>query len=97
MIVTNHKAILELFDPKKQISKVLSPKMLRWSLMFAAYEYTSKYRSDNKNSNADCLSGLPLQSIKTDEPYTPRDVLMLEAISITAFEAEQMRLSQNNI
>lgn len=37
VIVTDRKSMLGIFDPKKNIPKMLSPRMLRWSLMLAAY------------------------------------------------------------
>ena len=57
-IITYHKPLLGLFGSKKVIPAM---QMQRWSLMLSAYEYTIEHRSGIKNSNADALSGLPMQ------------------------------------
>ncbi|XP_072142327.1 uncharacterized protein [Dermacentor andersoni] len=78
-IFTDHKPLLGIFQRDKQIPVVLSPRMLRWSLLLSAYEYKLEYRRTQDHANADCLSRLPIPGDRRDiEP--PGDVLLLEAV-----------------
>ncbi|UYV82422.1 K02A2.6-like [Cordylochernes scorpioides] len=43
-ILTDHKPLVGIFNPKKPIPQVLSPRMLRWCLTLAAYTYTIEYK-----------------------------------------------------
>ena len=38
-IYTDHKPLLRLFDPVKATADILSPRMLRWTLLLSAYNY----------------------------------------------------------
>lgn len=78
-IITDHKPLLGLFGTDKRMPEVLSPRMLRWTLLLSAYNYQIKYRKGQDNSNADGLSRLPLPG-DVDEPAPPGDILLLEAI-----------------
>ncbi|XP_075550349.1 uncharacterized protein LOC142583754 [Dermacentor variabilis] len=66
-IVTDHKPLLGLLHHAKPIPQVLSPRMLRWTLMLSAYDYEIEYRPAEKLSNADAFSRLPLRASKTEE------------------------------
>lgn len=78
-IITDHKPLLGLFGTDKRMPEVLSPRMLRWTLLLSAYNYQIKYRKGQDNSNADGLSRLPLPG-DVDEPAPPGDILLLEAV-----------------
>ncbi|KRZ91539.1 LanC-like protein 2 [Trichinella sp. T8] len=58
-IITDHKPLLGLFVPKKETPQILSPRMLRWSILLNAYDYTINYRPGKEIANADALSRLP--------------------------------------
>nr|XP_050035646.1 uncharacterized protein K02A2.6-like [Dermacentor andersoni] len=66
-IVTDHKLLLGLLHHAKPIPQVLSPRMLRWTLMLSAYDYEIEYRPAEKLSNADAFSRLPLRASKAEE------------------------------
>nr|XP_050042740.1 uncharacterized protein K02A2.6-like [Dermacentor andersoni] len=66
-IVTDHKPLLGLLHHAKPIPQVLSPRMLRWTLMLSAYDYEIEYRPAEKLSNADAFSRLPLRASKAEE------------------------------
>ncbi|XP_064479086.1 uncharacterized protein K02A2.6-like [Ornithodoros turicata] len=76
-IVTDHKPLLGILGSNRPVPEVLSPRMLRWCLKLAAYDYDLIYRKGSENQNADFMSRLPLES-DLDEPNAPADVLMLE-------------------
>ncbi|XP_064469780.1 uncharacterized protein K02A2.6-like [Ornithodoros turicata] len=76
-ILTDHKLLLGILGSHKPIPQVLSPRMTKWCLRLASYDYDLVYRKGPENQNADRMSRLPLQG-RTDEPYPPADVLLLE-------------------
>ncbi|XP_059051897.1 uncharacterized protein K02A2.6-like [Achroia grisella] len=78
IIVTDHKPLVGLFNPEKPIPEQISPRMLRWSLKLACYDYKIKYRPGKLIGNADALSRWTAPNtscIKTEET---RDMLLME-------------------
>ncbi|KRZ00689.1 Uncharacterized protein T11_4754 [Trichinella zimbabwensis] len=71
----DHKPLLGLFVPKKETPQILSPRMLRWSILFNAYDYAINYRPGKEIANADALSRLPKQS--TENNGSPDTVILL--------------------
>ncbi|XP_031357014.1 uncharacterized protein K02A2.6-like isoform X2 [Photinus pyralis] len=88
-ITTDHKPLLGVFNPKKGVPDILSPRMLRWTLMLSAYDYELRYVPGAKIQNADALSRLP-QKIKVPEPPPSEDVLMLENIPEKLISAREI-------
>ena len=60
-IYTDHKPLLGLFKADKGIPVMSSPRIQRWALLLAAYDYELIYREGTKNGNAYGLSRLPLK------------------------------------
>ncbi|GBN23779.1 hypothetical protein AVEN_104389-1 [Araneus ventricosus] len=52
--------------------RVLSPRMLRWSRMLNAYDFTVIHRPGKKIQNANSPSRLPLETPETDIPSPPK-------------------------
>ncbi|XP_022833967.1 uncharacterized protein K02A2.6-like [Spodoptera litura] len=77
-IVTDHKPLVSLFDPSKQIPDQISPRMLRWSLKLAGYNYQIKYRAGKLIGNADALSRWTELETSEISVKPLRDVLLLE-------------------
>ncbi|KRX55884.1 Transposon Ty3-I Gag-Pol polyprotein [Trichinella sp. T9] len=75
----DHKPLLGLFVPKKETPQILSPRMLRWSILLNAYDYTIIYRAGKEIANADSLSRLPKQSTENNGSHNPV-ILLLETI-----------------
>ncbi|KRY10622.1 LanC-like protein 2 [Trichinella patagoniensis] len=78
-IITDHKPLLGLFVPKKETPQILSPRILRWSILLNAYDYTINYRPGKEIANADALSRLPKQSTENNGSHNPV-ILLLETI-----------------
>lgn len=76
-IRTDHRPLLGIIGNNKQTPEILSPRMLRWSIILSAYSYTLTYHPGKSIANADALSRLPLTSPEVDIPAAP-EVLMLE-------------------
>lgn len=86
-IVTDHRPLLGLFNPHKQIPTVMSAQMLRRRIFLSAYEYEIVYRPGSKMGNADCLSRLPLQSLDTQDV---EETLMMEDVISPVYTAEDI-------
>ena len=87
-LITDHRPLTALFNPKKSIPTLAAARMQRWALMLAAYDYSIKYRTSSDNANADCLSRLPLKchSDGYDRPDHVEIFLncMIEQLPLTA-------------
>ncbi|XP_063837227.1 uncharacterized protein K02A2.6-like [Ostrinia nubilalis] len=77
-IITDHKPLLGLFNPKKLIPDQISPRMLRWALKLSAYEYDIQYRPGKSLGNADALSRWTADATAVDIEKPVREVLLLE-------------------
>lgn len=75
-IVTDHKPLLSLFSEKKAIPQMASPRVQRWALTIAAYDYIIQFRPGEKNGNADAMSRLPLKNPPMMVPI-PGDVVLV--------------------
>ncbi|XP_064465546.1 uncharacterized protein K02A2.6-like [Ornithodoros turicata] len=96
-VFTDHKPLLGILSPNKQIPQMLSPRMIRWCLLLSAYDYTLVYRPGNRHQNADALSRLPLP-ISVDGQASLGDVLMLEALHCDPLNANQVaQLTQRDV
>ncbi|KMQ92088.1 integrase core domain protein [Lasius niger] len=77
-IRTDHRPLLEILGREQKTPDVLSPRMLRWSIVFSAYNYHLIYVSGKDIGNADGLSRLPLPTADITVPHM-EEVLMLES------------------
>ena len=80
IIYTDHKPLLGLLGEEKAIPGTASPRMQRWALTLAGYEYTLKFKPGKKNTNADCLSRLPLKEMPSNVPKTGETILVMERV-----------------
>ena len=60
-LLTDHKPLTSIFNPKKDITPHSAARLQRWTLILSAYTYTIEYKSTQANGNADALSHLPLE------------------------------------
>ncbi|GBO23854.1 Transposon Ty3-G Gag-Pol polyprotein [Araneus ventricosus] len=88
-LVTDHQPLLGLFNKMKLTPDILSPRMLRWSQMLNAYNFTIIHRPGKKIQNADALSRLPLEIPETDIP-SPPEVLFLEELHNPPVKADEI-------
>ena len=58
-LITDHKPLLSLFSPSKEIPVMAANRLARWALMLSQYEYEIEYRNTTEHGNADVLSRLP--------------------------------------
>ncbi|UYV70463.1 K02A2.6-like, partial [Cordylochernes scorpioides] len=94
-ILTDHKPLVGMFNPKKPIPQVLSPRMLRWCLTLAAYTYTIEYKPGKVNCNADALSRLPLNECPSVVP-NPSEVFFIELEHAAINSSEVAKLTSKD-
>ncbi|XP_060126817.1 uncharacterized protein K02A2.6-like [Zootoca vivipara] len=88
-IVTDHKPLLGLFAPEKQTPQVLSPRVLRWSIFLAGYQYALIHRPGKAMGHADALSRLPLPETGPD-PAPAQEVMTLELLPDRPIQAQEV-------
>ena len=76
-LITDHKPLLGLFGENKPIPEHSSPRVQRWAITLAAYDYVLKHKPGIEN-NADGLSRLPLKCENLN--YVPEEIDYLFAI-----------------
>ena len=59
-VITDHKPLLGIFFPSKNIPPMASGRIQRWSLLLQSYNFTLRHRSGALLGTADALSRLPL-------------------------------------
>ena len=59
-LITDHKPLVSLFQEHKAIPSHAAPRIQRWALTLAAYEYILTTQSTTAHANADAMSRLPL-------------------------------------
>lgn len=79
MIVTDHKPLLGIFDPKRPIPNVLSPRLTRMALILTSYSYDITYKPGPQIGHADGLSRWPQPVPEQPEPMMADILLMAEA------------------
>ena len=75
-IITDHKPLLGIFSSNKPIPDIISPRMLRWSIILSAYNYELIHRPGKLISHADALSRSP---INDTDLQTNKAVNLLES------------------
>ena len=70
-MVTDHKPLISIFNPKAAVPSIAAARMQRWAMFLSAYQYTIEYKCGKLHANTDCLSRLPVQDNKDlEDPST---------------------------
>lgn len=75
----------------KAVPQMASQRIMRWAVLLRAYEYVIKYKEGKNNSNADCLSHLPLPENPTKEMAAEEQVFMLDQDQEGVMTSEQIQ------
>ena len=59
-VITDHKPLLGIFSPSKNIPPMASGRIQRWPLLLQSYDFTLRHRSGALLGTADALCRLPL-------------------------------------
>lgn len=92
-IVTDHKPLISLFSEMRAIPQMTSPRIQRWAVTLAAYEYTIVYKVGWDHMNADALSRLPLDGGRQSTPEEEERVLLFEDIGMPLVRAQLIKKS----
>ena len=90
-IQTDHKPLEGLFNEKKGVPQQASPRVQRWALTLATYEYKITYKAGTTNANADALSRLPLFNMPESVPVPGETILLLEHLDHTPINSQHIR------
>ena len=84
-LLTDHKPLLSVFHPEKEIPEMISSRLQRWAIILSAYTYEVKHKPSEQHGNADGLSQLPLDFDKewTEVTDSEDTVCLLEEQQLT--------------
>ena len=66
-LVTDHKPLTFIFDPKKNLPEMATARITRYGLTLMSYQYSIKYRPTKDHANCDVLSRLPAPTKHKEE------------------------------
>ena len=89
-IYTDHKPLVSLFDVRKAIPQMGSPRVQRWAVHLSAYEYKIVYKEGKSHANADALSRLPLRGTGSEKEETEQ-VLMMDLLDDSLVDTQQLK------
>ena len=82
-VFTDHKPLLGLLGEGKAIPQHASPRVQRWAITLAGYDYKLVYKKGSLNGNADCLSRLPLPVAPSTVPIPPEIHRVVQQVDAT--------------
>ena len=86
-MVTGHKPLLSIFNPKAAVPSIAAARMQRWAMFLSTYKYTIEYKCGKSHANVDCLSRLPVQEDRDlGDPSTIFQVSFIEELPVTAVD-----------
>ena len=91
LIVTDHRPLLGLFGEKRAVPQMLSPRMQRWALTLAAYEYQIIHRPGLSIPQADALSRLPVANAPTLVPVPADTIMTMQYMDMSPVTASDIR------
>ena len=66
-LVTDHKPLTTVLNPRKGLPTLAAARMQRWALLLPAYQYDIEFRSTSEHANADGFSRLPIPTANKGE------------------------------
>ena len=79
VLVTDHRPLLALFGPGKDVLLLAANRLAQWALMLSQFNYKIEFRKTKDHANADALSCLSLQDDpKVDRKEREDDTLMTD-------------------
>ena len=106
-LITDHKPLLAIFNPKSAIPTLAAARMQRWALVLSAYDYEIEYKRYEDHPNCDALSRLPHEDstvgsegviysvsvIDDDFPITAEDIGMATLVDPVLGKIHQFVMS----
>lgn len=91
-LITDHKPLLGLLAGDRQTSQIISPRMSRWSVFLAAYNYQLIYCPGKELSNANGLSHCPLP-VAAQDPAPVTSALSTDEFKAPIMAADMAKFS----
>ena len=91
-LITDHKLLTAILNPKQGIPSLAAARMQRWALILTGYSYDIEYRSTHAHANADGLSQLPVGGSQQEgnlADTTAFTIGQLEALPMQATEIDE--------
>ena len=83
-MLTDHKPLVTIFGPKKQIPSLAAARIQRWALLLGLHQYDIKYRKAWQHSNCDSLSTAPDPLTSSDDDDSIYRVSFIEELPVNA-------------
>ena len=98
-LVTDHKPLITILNPKKGIPSLAAARLQRWALILASYQYEIEFKPTDKHSNADGVSRLPLpHSCDMEGRVSEATLYNLQQLDSLPVTAEQIcKATRNNL
>nr|XP_046472602.1 uncharacterized protein K02A2.6-like [Neodiprion pinetum] len=93
-LICDNRPLVQIFSPDKPLPAYSAMRMQHYAIFLRGFIYDIKYRRSESNSNADCLSRLPL-AMEGDTPHT-LDVIevyhaqTLHIMSVDVFDMREL-------
>ncbi|EYB87967.1 hypothetical protein Y032_0254g295 [Ancylostoma ceylanicum] len=98
-LLTDHKALLHIFGPKKMVLVYTANRLQRWKLILLGYDFDLEYQQTTKFGQADVLLRLiPPRPAQTEDVVMAKieqDVLAAQAAAINALPVTGKRLKKS--
>ena len=88
---TDHKPLVNIFNPGKPIPAMASGRIQRWALTLGAHQYTIKFQKGTENCTADAVNRLPLPETRTEPPKPAEVVYLMEYLDTSPVTSRQIR------
>lgn len=89
-IVTDHKPLLGIFDPRKPMPRMLSPRLTRIAIALTSHSYEITYKPGPQIGNADSLSRWPQPVPEELEEHLGEILLMAETPQDFPYDVEHI-------
>ena len=90
-LFTDHKPLIHIFNESKSVPVMASARLQRWALTLSGYHYSIKFKSGNRQGNADALSRFPLSESPPSVPIPPETVTVMEHLSQIPLTSAKLR------
>ena len=90
MLTTDNKALSRIIHPNTDIPNISAARLVRWSVILAAYDYEIELKPTQKHLNADMLSRLPVCAASNN--YLPNSINTMQ-IGFLPITAQKIRLA----
>uniref|UniRef100_A0A914YPI5 Reverse transcriptase RNase H-like domain-containing protein n=1 Tax=Panagrolaimus superbus TaxID=310955 RepID=A0A914YPI5_9BILA len=103
-LLTDHRALLSIFGPKKQKPSYAVNRLHRWSLFLAAYNFDILYKKTTEFGQADALSRLIADTRQIKDQFEEEEEIdetshaarVVQAINLLPVSADDIKVAYEN-